>query len=89
MKDAPGTRSDGRPFPPEVVEAVWRRAEPVETFPGYRRDAFGLPMRQADYGNTEARCGWVIEHVTPPAEGGSDDPDNLRAVHWQNRATRG
>lgn len=89
MPRRPGTTRDGQPFDYEIVKAVWAKAEPLPTFPGYRRDMYGAPIRYADYGNPAARCGWEIDHIRPIACGGSDELENLQALHWENNRTKG
>ncbi len=36
------------------------------------------------YGNTNSKLGWEIDHLIPVEEGGTDDPDNLQPLQWEN-----
>jgi len=80
-----------RRFSDEVVRAVWVKGRPV---PGYdpavwRYDICGLPIRFGDYGNTDSKHGWEIDHIRPVAKGGSDSIDNLQPLQWENNKRKG
>lgn len=71
--------------------AVWNKAEQV---PGqdkdrFRKDQCGAWIRWDAYGNRNDRYGWEIDHITPVSRGGSNALSNLRALHWENNASRG
>jgi len=44
-------------------------------------DAYGANIKLADYGDESSQYGWIVEHVKPQNEGGSDDYSNLRPVN--------
>ena len=73
--------------PPEALkQAVWAKAMPL---PGIdpadmRRDALNTPIRFADYGDSGSAYGWEIDRIVPRAQGGSNNPSNLRPLNYQN-----
>jgi hypothetical protein len=85
-----GSTVKGRMFAPKVVDMVWDKAAPL---PGedpdvIRADACGARIRRRDCNLAEARLGWEIDHITPVAEGGTDDLDNLQPLHWENNRAK-
>lgn len=80
MLRPPNTDSSGTPFPRRFAEHVWRsHAADLEAC----RDAYGRLMARAEFGCFQG-CGWVVDHLVLPEDGGDDTPDNLRPVHFQN-----
>lgn len=69
-----------------IVE-VWRKAVPYKRFELYKLDKFGSIMFYDDYG-IETENGWLIDHINPITNGGSDDLENLIPVHWKNYSGR-
>ena len=72
-----------------ILEVWWKGA----IIPGYdpdlwRRDDFGRAISFAAYGDRESKFGWEIDHVIPVADGGTDDIDNLRSLHWRSNLAR-
>lgn len=80
------TTDRGDEFSEEVVEEVWRKAP--QTSPGYAKDACGATISRHAYG-TLSSDGWEIDHIVPVADGGTDAPDNLQALHWENNRSKG
>lgn len=48
-----------------------------------RRDDYGWFIFWADYGDRDSAYGWEVDHIIPVSLGGTDHPDNLRALHWR------
>ena len=80
----------GNGFDPSTVEAVWRKATPVEgNDPNvYRRDGCNAWIRRSEYGQI-TNYGWEIDHIKPVALGGSDSLSNLQPLHWKNNRRKG
>ncbi|MGC2423182.1 MAG: HNH endonuclease signature motif containing protein [Nitrospirota bacterium] len=74
--------------PKKQIEGVWTKAKPIrgQNPDTWRKDAEGNKIRKASYG-TLGQYGWEVDHIKPIAKGGTDDPRNLQALHWEeNRA---
>lgn len=74
-----------------LVDEVWNKGTTIEGYPPnmWRRDAYGNAIRYTDYGNRDSDYGWEMDHIVPASLGGSDDPSNLRPLHWRSNASRG
>lgn len=70
---------------------AWNNANEVEGVDKtiFRKDACGAWIRWDKYGNQQSDMGWEIDHVYPLSLGGTDEPENLRALHYQNNASKG
>lgn len=76
----------GQPFTGLLKATIWLNALPI---PGkdialWRQDPCGAQMFWHDYGKTNSKLGWEIDHIIPVARGGTDDMSNLQALHWKN-----
>src|SRR6266849_4485221 len=82
----PGTTHSGGPFSDSVRVAVWSKGQPIPNNESsiWRADRCGAPMRWSDYGMTQSKYGWEIDHNMPVARGGTDELANLQPLQWQN-----
>lgn len=55
---------------------------------GWRCGICGSPVKRGPFAASDPLCA-VVDHVVPVAEGGSDDPANLRLSHMICNARRG
>ncbi len=64
---------------------VWckGRVEPGYSPDEWRRDVYGNPIKYSDYGKTESRYGWEIDHIIPQAKGGTNAIHNLQPLQWE------
>ena len=77
-------------FSNETINKVWEKAKTVDGFDPavFRKDPCGAWMIFNKYGLRDNDYGWEIDHVYPVALGGDDNIRNLRAMHWQNNASK-
>ena len=73
-----------------LIDEMWEKAQPVrgrnpET---WRRDDEKNLIRKPSYG-TQGEYGWEIDHKNPKSKGGSDNPRNLRPLHWEENREKG
>jgi len=76
----------GKEFNDFTIVEVWRKAIPFKHFELYKKDAYGSLIFFDDY-EIESENGWVIAHIIPVSNGGTDDVENLQPVHWKNNRT--
>lgn len=78
-------------FDKETILKFWNKARPYGNLDPaqYRIDECGALMRFDDYGNRDSDYGWEIDHIVPVSRGGTNELSNLRALQWDNNATRG
>jgi hypothetical protein len=79
-------------------QLCWKKAKTVAGFDDakYRQDPCGAWMAFAEYGNQNSIYGWEIDHACPRSlleqKGFSeleiDNPDNLRAMQWENNKSK-
>ncbi len=67
-----------------VIEDNWDKASTIRGRDPdtWRRDEEGNVIRWGSYGTT-GEYGWEIDHRNPVANGGTENPRNLRALHWE------
>lgn len=80
------TDKKGYRFNDIIKSLVWKKGL---TVPGYyptmlRQDKYGALMLFEDYGRTDSRYGWEIDHIYPVSLGGTDNLSNLQPLNWQN-----
>lgn len=85
------TDTAGRPFAQTTVGAVWNKGRVVNGYDPkeWRYDICGQPIRFSDYGNTNSKNGWEIDHIVPVAKGGTDNLTNLQPLQWDNNRRKG
>ena len=85
------TSISGSSFTEATVQAVWNKGKivPGENPNLVRRDMCGALMWRNEYGNTNSRYGWEIDHMQPKSKGGSDALSNLQPLQWQNNRSKG
>ncbi len=73
-----------------TVNMVWDKATKVDNFDPaqFRKDACGAWIIRNHYG-LQTSYGWEVDHVYPQSLGGDDNPENLRAMHWENNLSKG
>jgi hypothetical protein len=73
-----------------LIQLVWEKAEIIPHYSRsiWRWDKYGKVMKYDKHGNTDSKFGWEIDHIYPKALGGSDDPDNLQPLQWQNNRSK-
>jgi hypothetical protein len=84
-------KSSGGSFDSLTVQRVWEKGTLV---PGYhpnnfRKDKCGALMSRTDYGNTDSKNGWEVDHIRPSARGGGDELSNLQPLQWENNRHKG
>lgn len=72
-----------------TILRVWDKAQTIEGYNPevWRQDFAGAWIRKDAYGQ-HTKYGWVIDHLTPTSKGGTNEYDNLVALHWQNNRTK-
>lgn len=76
----------GSSFSEAIIQSVWNKGKIV---PGYdpnlvRKDDCGAFIKRSEYGNTNSKHGWEIDHIKPKSKGGSDSYSNLQPLQWEN-----
>jgi len=78
-------------FSGSVIDAVWQKGSIVTGYDSaiWRKDRCGAFIKKSEYGNTNSKNGWEIDHIKPVAKGGLDDPFNLQPLQWENNRHKG
>jgi len=75
----------------EQKSAAWNKAQVVANNDpnAWRGDECGAWINWKEYGNRDSQYGWEVDHITSKDHGGTDANSNLRALQWQNNASKG
>ena len=75
----------GSQWTDEQIKLVWVRGQIIDPrLAGeWRLDTYGSLIRRDQYG-LRTRFGWYVAKIRPTHLGGTDHPDNLQPLHWQN-----
>jgi hypothetical protein len=84
----PNTTVDGKPFDDVIINAVWEKAKKEFGFYFYKKDGCSAIIAKHEYGQ-RSKYGWEIDHIIPVSMGGTDDLENLQALHWENNSSKG
>lgn len=85
-----GTKRDGTSFDGVMKYRVWWKGRTIQGLnpDQWRLDACGALIYFDDYGKTDSKYGWEIDHIVPVALGGGDEIDNLQPLQWQNNRAK-
>ena len=75
----------------ELIDTAWERAKEVDGCDPdqIRKDCCGALIKRSEYGNRDSQYGWEVDHIFPKSKGGDDNESNLRAMQWENNASKG
>lgn len=78
-------------FTKAQIDEAWGKAQEVDGYDPdlFRKDCCGAWIVRNAYGNVDSIYGWEIDHVYPQSLGGGNDPENLRAMQWENNRSKG
>ena len=67
-----------------MVDEAWANgsAIPDKSPDVWREDRLGNRIRREDYGNATSEFGWVLVHIKPLGEGGTDYSSNPCPLRW-------
>lgn len=75
-------------FSADIIDRVWEKAQVEFGFIFFKRDRFGGIIAKYDYGK-QNQYGWLITHIIPVTDGGTDSIENLQPIHWKNVHLKG
>ena len=86
------TDRNGNAWTEQTKLAVLAKGRPITTgnfHPElWRWDKCGLPIKYSEHGNRNSENGWEVDHITPVANNGDDNINNLQPLNWKNNADK-
>lgn len=69
-----------------MIDEVWEKGKIIDRISSslIRTDKDGAPIAKILY-NVDIEHGWIIAHIKPMSEGGTDEIGNLEPRHWQKQ----
>lgn len=88
---SPNTTSLGVVFSLSTRQAAWLKGSVIPEYPAsmWRRDEYGRAIKWDDYGRTDTKYGWEVDHIVPVERGGGDQIANLRPLFWETNRRKG
>jgi hypothetical protein len=87
------TTVNGEQFCVEVKDYVWNLASKIygksDKAHLYRKDKYDNEIHYNKYGKTSSKFGWEIDHRKPVAKDGTDHPNNLQPLQWNENRIKG
>jgi hypothetical protein len=70
---------------------VWEKTHPISGYDPaeWRWDDLSNVIYRQEHGNRNSPFGWEIDHIWAKILSGSDDPSNLRPLHYAKNASLG
>ena len=87
MSRKANTTINGESFSSKIVDAVWKKARSENGFSFFKTDGCGATIKLAEFGE-QSQYGWEIDHIKPVSCGGTDELNNLQAMHWRNNRNK-
>ena len=78
-------------FSADKKDKVWQKGKQITGInpDNYRHDICSNVMKYTEYGNTNSKYGWEIDHIIPVSKLGMDSLSNLQPLQWENNRKKG